>query len=166
MYQHFAVITVAITAILAVFADGEEKEAIEAQIAKRQAKNELMAQDKALAEKGKGGNNSQIAFKDNRQQKGSFGSDATMSVTTNYSEESFGGGPGSDAPGGNPMDRVASGSGEAELPDRPPPGLTPEANRDYERELERRKKNRQPSKASIERMIEASKARSQTRSMF
>lgn len=42
MFRHFAIITVAITACVAMFADGEGREAVAAQIKERQQKNELL----------------------------------------------------------------------------------------------------------------------------
>jgi hypothetical protein len=42
MFRHFAVITVAITACIALLADGEGKEALAAQVKERQQKNDLL----------------------------------------------------------------------------------------------------------------------------
>ena len=164
MYQHFAVVTVAITACLAVFADGEEKEAFQEQIAQRQALNELKAEEQKLAEQGKGGN-AGMSFKDNRQSGGSFGSDGVMNVPVNYSA----GASGSQYEGGvnveGPM-AMQGIEGSTSMDDALPPDLSPAARKDFERELRRRRKNAQPDSETIERMIEASKERSQTQSLF
>jgi hypothetical protein len=42
MFRHFAVVTVAVTICVAVFADGEGREALAAQVAERQHQNELL----------------------------------------------------------------------------------------------------------------------------
>lgn len=42
LFRHFAVITVVVTACVAMFADGEGREAIAAQVAERQKQNELL----------------------------------------------------------------------------------------------------------------------------
>lgn len=53
MFQHFAVITVVITGMLAMFADGEGREALEATVEKHQARAEA---DRIEQEKGKSSN--------------------------------------------------------------------------------------------------------------
>ena len=164
MYRHFAVITVGITGCLALFADGEQQEAIRDQIAQQQEAKELRDKERELAKSGKGGNSNFIISKS--KTKGRFGNDKPMKVHTNSS----GIDPGSPelVAGSFGPDYPIAGAGPSmdAIPMRPE-GMPDEAYEQYKREFaERMNKRKQPSKASVERMIEASKARSQTRSFF
>ena len=70
MYRHFAVVTVTITTCLAIFADGENRQALAEEVAARQQQNELRA-----AEQEKSGTAGRPLFQDKRKAKSSFGPD-------------------------------------------------------------------------------------------
>jgi hypothetical protein len=74
MFRHFAVLTLAITGLLAMFAGGENREAFEQQLAQNQENKKLKEAELEMAKQGKGGNTGLI-FKDNRRRKVGWASD-------------------------------------------------------------------------------------------
>ena len=133
MYRHFAVITVAVTGLLAMFAHGENGEAAQAALAKRQQAN-VEAKKESHANAGKQG---MLAanFKDNRATVGSWGSDTgaggqAEGVVRDYSgtieryESKT-----SHIAGGQSIAMPVTAAGKAKefvLPAAPPPGMTME----------------------------------------
>lgn len=175
MYRHFAIATVMITGTLALFADGENRQALEEQIEARQQTVALkQAEQQNAAKKGTAKKSN---FTDKRKIKGSFGreddyhwrpprlprrgggfaeeGDAELVAA---SDVSYSGGP----VGG-------SGNPGAAMKAPPPPGMSPEQ---YEQMLNQKKKRksqpvssaaqRQMTAAQQEAMLAASDARSRT----
>lgn len=70
MYKHFAMTTVCITALLAIFADGSNREAIGDHLESQRQQAEMRSAEQDLTAQHKGG---RTAFRDNRRVKGSFG---------------------------------------------------------------------------------------------
>lgn len=145
MYRHFAVITVAITTCLAVFADGENREAIAQQLAEKKANHEMQQAERELAKNGKGGNN-RLNFTDNRKVKGSFGTDAGFTGTNDSGV--FDDGTGEDvqvamvpeAYDDRPRrdsQRVTS-KDSAAVPSSPPPGMTLEEFEELKKQARKR----------------------------
>lgn len=81
MFRHFAVLTLSITAILAVFSQGEQQQKIEQRLAEKKENRELKEADLELAKQGKGGNTG-LVFKDNRRNYVSWAPD-TSSIQEN-----------------------------------------------------------------------------------
>ncbi len=76
MYRHFAIATVMITGCLAMFASGENREALEAQLAENQQQNAARQAEQEKAEQGAIGKKGN--FKDKRKTKGSFTPDYAL----------------------------------------------------------------------------------------
>lgn len=142
LYRHFAIATVAITACLAVFADGESRQEIEEIVAERQQQNELQAQD--VAKHGR----KQLAFKDKRKSKGSFGQEERMHVRTNFAD----------------VDVYEAEMGPRSIEEAERAGQLASLPPDVRKKLGLEEKK--PNRAAIESIIAASKARSQTRTSF
>ena len=141
LYRHFAVATVAITACLAVFADGEQRQEIEQVVASRQQQNELQAKER---EQARASGRRQMTFTDKRKTTGRFGTDGVQNVYVNDSDVVVSAAElGAETYGYEMTGGVVSSLSEDE---------------------EQRKRGvKKPDKAAIESMIAASKARSQTR---
>jgi len=167
MFRHFAILTLAMTGLLAMFASGENRQALEEQVAARQERDELKAAELRMAEEGKGGN-TRLLFKDRRRYRGRWGNDAGVVeaqqgpiITASEVELT-----GADAP--HFVDMQSAAADLEELPEVPPPGMTMEELIE-EREQNKRSKSKngkkQPermSKAQIDRMIENSRERTNT----
>ncbi|MDG2003349.1 MAG: hypothetical protein P8J20_08460 [Novosphingobium sp.] len=95
VFRHFVVITVAITFLLAMFSDGENREAFEQQLAEKSEKKRLEQAELEMAKQGKGGNTS-LVFKDNRAKKTSWRSDPGNPSDNYVPIESTGGADGND----------------------------------------------------------------------
>lgn len=159
VYRHFAIVTLVITASLALFADGEKREAIADRVAEREAKTELQRADHER-QGGKTGRKG-FEFRTDRAPTGSFGTDEMIGAPTSY----VGGGSQASAPP-MPSDMAlpvapAAASGDAPRIPPPPPGMSAE---EYRKRLEEaRKKAAQPadkmSPREVEQMIEASRRR-------
>jgi hypothetical protein len=74
MLRHFAVLTLALTGLLAMFAIGEDRKAFEEELAERRENKELKQAELELAKQGKGGNTT-LVFKDNRKTKTTWAPD-------------------------------------------------------------------------------------------
>lgn len=174
MYRHFAIATVLITGTLAMFASGENRQAMEDHLAAQQRLVKAQEAERKLAAEGRGGN-SATNFQDKRKVKGSFGSDGVEQLTPSSRPKNYGGYANSvqaelvaaepvlftasTGPGVDP-NAIAGASG-------PPPGMSPEQ---YAYMLNQKKRKKpagtppeKPTEQQIEAMFEASKARSQTR---
>jgi hypothetical protein len=75
MYRHFAIATVMITGCLALFASGENREALAETIEAQQRQTQIRQVEQNAAKKGIGKKGN---FADKRKTKGSFGSDADI----------------------------------------------------------------------------------------
>lgn len=131
MYRHFAVITVGITALLAMFASGENGEAIQASLAERQQYVASADKEKAAQQAKRG----MLAanFKDNRTTVGSWGGDDVVDRAEGVVRDYTGVLGRSDstaarALGGQTISLPVSASGTEKLvmPSAPPPGMTME----------------------------------------
>ncbi len=164
MYRHFAVITVSVTACLAMFADGENRQAIQGHLAQQQRNIELRKAEAELAKKGKGGNTS-LNFTDNRKVKGSFGSDESVGGSSGGSSTIEYLPPERIAGANVVFEDPAEGAGEGlDLPSSPPPGMTVEEFEQLHKQARKyKKKERKTTKAELDDFIAASEARSQTR---
>jgi hypothetical protein len=137
MFRHFAMLTVAVTALLGMFATGENRAAFEQQLAERQEKNQLKAAELELAKQGKGGNTT-LVFKDNRRKKGSWGPDPRHSAVSEVAIDGE----------GSPELGAGNGPQFVDLPSTPgqlsgqttvaPPGMTSQ----FISELQKRKQQR------------------------
>ncbi len=148
MYRHFAIVTVGITACLAMFADGENREAVHDSIVRQQQQQQMAAAEKNLTKSGKGGN-SRREILDNRKVKGSWGrdpvktepfSDSAVAPDATYDErfaetESYDYGV------------AASEADEIVIPTSPPPGMTIEEFEKLKKELLRKKRRLQKKSA-------------------
>ena len=156
MYRHFAFITVAITASLAVFADGEQRQAIEENIAQKKQNQELVETERELARQGKGGN-SGLNLKIAAETSGSFGSDAGTGATLDVSGADYDPSDSDYGPAPSvassytrsadyiPVDdeemedvAVNAAPSSVELAKAPPPGMTPQEFAQYKKQLERK----------------------------
>ena len=140
MYRHFAVVTVAITACLAIFADGENRQALADTVHEKNQQQQMAAKERELVKSGKGGNSKREMI-DKRRVKGSFGSDDVSDPGT----ISVGGGGDEDWDfAGSNVERGSYESpvrdGEIVIPAAPPPGMTTEEFEQMKRELMRRKR--------------------------
>lgn len=163
MYRHFAIITVALTACLAMFADGENRQTIEDHLSKKRQNQEMVEAEREMSKQGKGGNTS-FKFVNKRSTKGTFGRDERTDFVTNY----VGGAGDSGAPD---VVVVSSDYGvgseeEIVIPTVPPPGMSMEEFQKLREELLRRKQARKsrsrPAVRATQELIDASRARSQT----
>ncbi len=170
MYRHFAIATVMITATLAMFASGENREALQDRLdAKQQQLAMQQAEQQNAAKKGKKAN-----FTDKRKVKGRFGSESDIrwrpppgaSSKFGYAESVQ-----AELVAGSEVTFSGSGAGAAgagggTLAAPPPPGMSPA---EYEQMLNQKKKKKPPPKQRAmtaqeqEAMLAASDARSQTR---
>jgi hypothetical protein len=166
MYRHFAIATVMITGCLAVFASGENREALADTIESQQRQVEVQqAQAQAKKPAAKKSN-----FTDKRKVKGSFGSDADLrwdpppmarrgsgyaqtmeAERVAASPASFGGG------GTGP-------SGPVTVTGALPPGMSP-AEYDLMMNQKKKKKAPPPSRQMTEQEVEAMFAASDARSL-
>ena len=172
MYRHFAIATVMITGTLALFADGENREALEEQIEARQQTVALKQAEQENA--AKKATVAKSNFTDKRKTKGSFGreddyewrpprlprrgggfAEEGEAELVAASDVSYSGGP------------VSNPGAAMKAP--PPPGMSPEQ---YEQMLNQKKKRkpqpvstaaqRQMTAAQQQAMLAASDARSRT----
>lgn len=165
MFRHFAVITLAITFCLAMFADGEKRQAITEQVEQRQAQNEaLKAESDALGKKrfaSKG-----MKFNDSRKAKGSFGFDPAV---PDDDTGTSGNGP---KPSLNlasydsydPLEAASLRESEFaaayDSPNAVPPGLSEEEVRKYILAKKSKKSKKRATDAERQEMLEASRRRS------
>jgi len=175
MYRHFAIITVAITACLAMFADGENRETVERAMAEKKYNSDLMKRERELTAQGKGGN-TRRELVDKRRNKGSFGGEVGPHIpnSTNLTEA---GSVAEDYAYVAPQPKIAApagytgaGLGEMEdivIPDSPPPGMTAEEFETLRQDLLRKKRKQQQARRAqaqgSDNIFDASKERSQTR---
>ncbi len=157
MYRHFAVISLALTAGLAMFADSDNREAFEDHIAENAAAQK--SAPKKVASN----------FTDNRKDSGSFGEEAG-SVSAGKASAFIGEEDtiaGAELVAGNQVTMVP---GEPDtLPDSVvdgvPPGMSPEEFRALQARRKQQKaaasSSNEPSASEIAAMVAASKARSQ-----
>jgi hypothetical protein len=174
MYRHFAIATVLITGTLAMFASGENQQAVEDHLAAQQRLIQSQEAERKLAAQGRGGN-TKSNFEDRRKVKGSFGSDGVEQLTPSSRPKNYGGYANSvqaelvaaepaffttaTGPGVDP-NAITGASG-------PPPGMSPEQ---YAYMLNQKKRKKpagkapeKPTEQQTAALFEASKARSQTR---
>jgi len=169
MYRHFAMITLAITGSLAMFADGENRQEIKDHLARQKQITQNRAAEGRLAANGKGGNNNSN-FLDNRTSKGRFGADPGVGYSKPRSRAARPAELDQSSPELEAGERIVlvedGGNGAAHA--APPPGMTLE---EYElmirqKQGKKRKKSAPPAKQDegYSAILAASKARSQTRS--
>ena|GEM_PF-5183679 len=167
MYRHFAIITICITACLAMFADGENRQQIENHISKKQNQSRMMNAEQDLSKQGKGGN-TRREIVNKRATKGSFGSDEHMPTTLNVGSGTFT----SDKPErtlGAPAGYTGgeSSADEIVIPSSPPPGMSIAEFEKMRQELLRKKRKQQQRKRNSSRasdnIFDASRDRTQTR---
>jgi hypothetical protein len=175
MYRHFAIATVLITGTLAMFASGENREAMSDHLAARQHALAAQEAERNMTANGKGGNN-KTNLHDKRKVKGTFSSDgdvvwkpptaarggggraATIEAELVAGDAAAFSGEGGSAAG--PGSTTFSGSSA------PPPGMSPQ---EYANMLNQKKKKkpgvtvREPTEQETNGLFAASKARSQTR---
>jgi hypothetical protein len=180
MYRHFAIATVLITGCLAMFASGENRQAVEEHLEAKQLQAQAHKAEQDLTASGKGGNKNKN-FTDKRRTKGAFSADSDLS----WRPPTTARGSGGTAMAGE-SDQIAAAAvvfvdqptpgtapvgppNAAYLNGPPPPGMSPE---EYARMLAQKRK--QTAKAPIpvtrkataqetEALFAASRARSQTR---
>lgn len=166
MYRHFAVATLSITACLAMFADGESREALADQVSRA----DMRQAEGKLAEQGKGGN-SALTFTDKRRNKGSFGADG------GGDEGGGSGGDGTlngasiaaaqDGPGEAPVYAEDSAAqAPAEMPQMLQPGMSAAEYQQMKagpRKPGRPAASQRPTQAQVDGLMAASAARSRTR---
>lgn len=167
MYRHFAIATVLITGCLAMFASGENREALADTIEAQQRKVEMeQAQAQAKKPAAKKSN-----FTDKRKVKGSFGSDADLRWDPPAKARSSSGyAMSSDAELVAAPDVTFAGSGSAPPPAMvgppPPPGISLVESGQMANQKKKKQAppaSRKPTQQEIEAMMAASDARSQTR---
>ena len=174
MYRHFAIATVLITGCLAMFASGENREALQAQLEAKQQQNAAQqAEQEAAKEKGIGKKGN---FTDKRKSKGSFTPDyALRDRPPVEARRNAGKGVALDAElvAG---DRVVfkdekgsyAGPGNTRFAGPPPPGMTPQQYAQIQSQGQAAKKKKPAprpamSQQELDAMIAASATRSQTR---
>ncbi len=177
MYRHFAIATVFITGCLAMFASGENREAVEEHLAARQQHSQSQTAEQELAAKGKGGN-TKSNFTDKRKVKGSFGSDGPDRWTPPRVTHGGRGSAGTvqaELVAADAVTFVGGGGGSGSGPGisgagaAPPPGMTPEEYAQFLAQKKQKKKaapqqaNRGPTESEEANLLAASEARSQTR---
>ena len=140
MFQHFAIITVVITGLLALFADGESREAIEATVARNQAHAAASQAERSSGKAGK-----PVFKRADGQVEGRFGGEEGMPATPRKQFKR----------------RKPPGARIAGPFDRPlPPGVSAEEYAERTRlQRESYEKNR-PSEETVERILEQSRRRS------
>jgi len=168
MYRHFAIATVLITGCLAMFASGENRQALAESIESQQRNVEAQQVEQQTAKKkgiGKKGN-----FTDNRKVKGSFGTDAELRWKPPRS--AFGGAgfaQSSEAELVAGSEVAFTGDGESGSPTvvgQLPPGMSPA---EWEQMTNKKKKKKAPPQSramtaqEVDAMMTASDARSLTR---
>lgn len=168
MYRHFAIATVLITGCLAMFADGENREAM-ANTIEAQQRQAAVQQAEQEAEKKSGKRKN---FTDKRKVKGSFSSDPDLggeAVRSSRVISGFGDDSGPELIAAADVALVnapSSASGPPTITGAPPPGMSPA---EYDQMVNRKKKKAEPapSRKYIEQevaaMMAASDARSRTR---
>lgn len=167
MYRHFAIATVMITGCLAMFASGENREALASTIEAQQRQVQTQQAEKPAAKK-KSGN-----FTDNRKVKGSFASDADLRWDPPpMARRSVGFAQSTEAElvAGSDVAFTSEGSGPSAPPavtgGLPPPGMSPA---EYAQMTNQKKKKKAPQESrkmtaqEVEAMMAGSEARSQTR---
>lgn len=162
VYRHFAVVTIAITACIGLFADGESTEALRSQIEAREARNRLLTAeaDKLGARRLKAGN---LRLRNEKRAYIAFAPDEGSDVRNNDGAENFHSGAVTVV--ANRQDRPPAPDGDA-LQAVPPvlaPGISPSDNAargQVRRQAQRPRAASGPSAAQVEAMIAASKARS------
>ncbi|HVR91726.1 MAG TPA: hypothetical protein VHG29_11640 [Novosphingobium sp.] len=167
MYRHFAVITIAITACIGLFADGEGTEGLQAQIKARQSRNDLLT-----AEAGKLGarhvSAGKLHLRDEKRSYLAFAPDEGSDVrnhdgTVNFDDgdDSIAGPQNIGAPGYGPG--IGGPSTLADLPPVLPPGVSAAEREKVElaqRQARRAPPVARPTAAQMEAMLAASRARS------
>ena len=162
-FRHVAVVVLALGGLLAMFASGESREEFERQLAENQERKRLEQAELELAKKGKGGNTT-LVFKDKRR--GSWGSDTGAGGAHEISAEGEGSPELVAASAPRLVNTPPSLEEVEDLPAIPPPGMTMEelleAKRLQKRPGSMNKSSRKMSNRQIERMIEASRHRTNT----
>ena len=162
VYRHFAMITIAITACVALFADGESPDGFQQQLAAREARNDLLAAEKAkLGERhlkmGK------LHLRDGKESFMPFGPDE------NSFQDDGGGGPVAGNASGvmypDSATRNSDPASDAGVGGPPaaviPPGISLGGAQDEARQRERRKRTAtKPTPDQVAAMMAASNARS------
>lgn len=160
MFRHFAVATLAITACLAIFAQGEQRQAFEQRLAEKKENRELKNADLELAKQGKGGKTG-LVFKDNRRGSVNWAPDEGAVQINNVDLASL----------DEPMqmgeydyveyDSRLQATNGYEVPPKPPEM----SQEEYEYLLEtarkrKRSKSKKPTQKERDRLLQASRARS------
>ncbi len=169
MYRHFAVITVGITACLAMFADGENREAMERELAHRKNNSAMVKAENDLTSQGKGGNtNRNIVV--SKKHTGTFGNDSIVRPpdTGVVAGDIVSVGP--ERTISAPQSYTGAGLAESEnivIPETPPQGMAIEEFEKMRQELLRKKRRQQQARttsaSSADNIFEASRERTQTR---
>ncbi|MBV1916608.1 MAG: hypothetical protein KUG65_00875 [Sphingomonadaceae bacterium] len=167
MYRHFAMITLAITGCLAMFADGENRQAVEQHLSDQKQMQDMRRAGQKIAANGKGGNN-RLNFRDNRKNKGTFGTGSDVSYSSNSTKTSGAGSASfsnAERGGGAQIALVdeRSSVGGTPLPEMLPPGMTLEEYREMLLQKKKKKARKKASKPDLDAIIAASAARSRTR---
>jgi len=150
LFRHFAVLTLALAAVLALFATGERREALESQLAETSERNKLAAAELELAKKGKGGNTS-LVFKDNRRNTVKWAPDSSVPVGTGAFDEAEEDGAEMATVGPTFIDapNAVGGTGETFL--APPPGMTMEQMIALKKQ-KKKKSKRKPSPEDLDEL--------------
>lgn len=168
MYRHFAIATVLITGCLAMFASGENREALADTIESQQQKVEVQQAQKKLTPAKRSN------FTDKRKVKGSFGSDEDMRWRPpSIARRSSGFAQTTEAelvaaPEFTSGGEDQAGPGSQTMAGPLPPGMSPSEYAQANNQKKKKKKPVQPSRKmseqEVESMFAASDARSLTRS--
>jgi hypothetical protein len=162
MYRHFAVITLCVTFCLAMFADGEHRDAMMEKAQARESQNRMMQAEKLKVGERKIGTKG-VKFRDGRSAKGSFGPDRSPPE-----EYDVGYGFGSNRPEGSvtygSFEPFSAAERETEggsgTPVVLPPGLSEEEIIDLMLVRQGEKPKKRPTSSELERLLEASRRRS------
>jgi hypothetical protein len=159
MFRHFAVITVVITATLALFADGEGREMLHDQAEKQEQRAAMQKAGKQDPKLAKG-----VSFRDHSKAQGSFGSDPgpPPAPPKNYGParaKNYGQQHGTIGP-----QTVVAASDRAigqayDLPDVLPPGMTEEEARKMRLQLQARTDKKLATDQQLETILEKSRVR-------
>lgn len=165
VYRHFAVLTVTVTALIAIFADGERREEIADHIEAKEAKAEAR---RIEAEK----NKAKVLHKASKSTRGGGGGGGGGDHIADFGEgmiQEAAYSPGARRPANLPPPQAMSpeamlyGSSMEQLPDVPPPGMSAEVFQRLKRVQQQRLKKKSPDQATaadMRRMDAASAARS------
>lgn len=162
MYRHFAIITLAVTFCLAMFADGEHRDAMLEKAQEREAQNRMMQAEKEKVGEKKFGAKG-MKFRDARSVKGSFGSDSGPPAD-NEIRYSSGSNVSERRPAHGSLEPPSASERELgvayDTPDVLPPGMSEEQMRKFILIRKGEKAKKRPTISELDQMVEASRQRS------